>query len=653
MEENSNIQEEVKTELKQENNQDDEIEILEVEEVKEKKDFSNVLSGIFKNKKIITAAGIVAVVIAAAVTCVVISVNKRGTKQTLAVEETTTQAETVTQEQTTEEPKKLENLMLEANADESSITAHFVNESGEAVTGHNFAVRLLSGSIEENQEKVDKLKNDKKSGTDNLKESTAVQTQENGSQSEDVVAQTGATEYEDDNQDGEVVITDLNEGTYTLVAKAYEGFALPDAAEVSLVKYTVIENILESVVYEDESTIKEDPENGRDDEPEDEPVTPNGSIVITPPSYLDDNNGVVSHIKTQNDSYVYETKNVSTAIFSDSDIASYEKAACFIENNDEIKEFEGLVKERTTVSVTDGDKSVISTFLVKSDKKQESQTTAEKETQTASDGKLYDVYTLSPVLVKEYGDGWHNIGGNRYYYRGSQRVTGWQNIDGLQYYFDGNGKLSSCTMIDVSTYNGDIDWNAVKAAGVDYAIIRVGYRGYGTARLVQDRRFEQNMRGAINAGIRVGAYIVTQAVNTEEAVEEASFIVEKCRGYNVTLPLAIDVEWAGNSYEEGRANSISASTRTDVINAFARTVMNSGYAAMAYANKDWFENKIYSGNLFSSCKIWLAQYRNTEYTYGGRVNMWQYTSRAVINGANTGMGYCDLNYYLVDKNYKE
>lgn len=634
MEENSNIQEEVKTEIKQENNQDDEIEILEVEEVKEKKDFSNVLSGIFKNKKMLTAAGIVAVVIAAAVTCVVISVNKRGTKQTLAVEETTTQAETVTQEQTTEEPKKLENLMLEANADESSITAHFVNESGEAVTGHNFAVRLLSGSIEENQEKVDKLKNDKKSGTDNLKESTAVQTQENGSQSEDVVAQTGATEYEDDNQDGEVVITDLNEGTYTLVAKAYAGFALPDAAEVSLVKYTVIENILESVVYEDESTIKEDPENGRDDEPEDEPVTPNGSIVITPPSYSDDNNGVVSHIKTQNDSYVYETKNVSTAIFSDSDIASYEKAACFIENNDEIKEFEGLVKERTTVSVTDGDKSVISTFLVKSDKKQESQTTAEKETQTASDGKLYDVYTLSPVLVKEYGDGWHNIGGNRYYYRGSQRVTGWQNIDGLQYYFDGNGKLSSCTMIDVSTYNGDIDWNAVKAAGVDYAIIRVGYRGYGTARLVQDRRFEQNMRGAINAGIRVGAYIVTQAVNTEEAVEEASFIVEKCRGYNVTLPLAIDVEWAGNSYEEGRANSISASTRTDVINAFARTVMNSGYAAMAYANKDWFENKIYSGNLFSLCKIWLAQYRNTEYTYGGRVNMWQYTSKGRVDGIN-------------------
>lgn len=634
MEENSNIQEEVKTEIKQENNQDDEIEILEVEEVKEKKNFSNVLSGIFKNKKMLTAAGIVVVVIAAAVTCVVISVNKRGTKQTLAVEETTTQAETVTQEQTTEEPKKLENLMLEANAEESSITAHFVNESGEAVTGHNFAVRLLSGSIEENQEKVDKLKNDKKSGTDNLKESTAVQTQENGSQSEDVVAQTGATEYEDDNQDGEVVITDLNEGTYTLVAKAYEGFALPDAAEVSLVKYTVIENILESVVYEDESTIKEDPENGRDDEPEDEPVTPNGSIVITPPSYSDDNNGVVSHIKTQNDSYVYETKNVSTAIFSDSDIASYEKAACFIENNDEIKEFEGLVKERTTVSVTDGDKSVISTFLVKSDKKQESQTTAEKETQTASDGKLYDVYTLSPVLVKEYGDGWHNIGGNRYYYRGSQRVTGWQNIDGLQYYFDGNGKLSSCTMIDVSTYNGDIDWNAVKAAGVDYAIIRVGYRGYGTARLVQDRRFEQNMRGAINAGIRVGAYIVTQAVNTEEAVEEASFIVEKCRGYNVTLPLAIDVEWAGNSYEEGRANSISASTRTDVINAFARTVMNSGYTAMAYANKDWFENKIYSGNLFSSCKIWLAQYRNTEYTYGGRVNMWQYTSKGRVDGIN-------------------
>ena len=214
-----------------------------------------------------------------------------------------------------------------------------------------------------------------------------------------------------------------------------------------------------------------------------------------------------------------EANITQTTIYSTAVARHTIRVVAVLENNDEIKEFEGLVKERTTVSVTDGDKSVISTFLVKSDKKQESQTTAEKETQTASDGKLYDVYTLSPVLVKEYGDGWHNIGGNRYYYRGSQRVTGWQNIDGLQYYFDGNGKLSSCTMIDVSTYNGDIDWNAVKAAGVDYAIIRVGYRGYGTARLVQDRRFEQNMRGAINAGIRVGAYIVTQAVNTEEAVE--------------------------------------------------------------------------------------------------------------------------------------
>ena len=140
------------------------------------------------------------------------------------------------------------------------------------------------------------------------------------------------------------------------------------------------------------------------------------------------------------------------------------------------------------------------------------------------------------------------------------------------------------------------------------------------------------MRGAINAGIRVGTYIVTQAVNTEEAVEEASFIVEKCRGYNVTLPLAIDVEWTTN--RDGRADYISVSTRTDVINAFARTVMNSGYTAMAYANKDWFENKIYSGNLFSSCKIWLAQYRNTEYTYGGRVNMWQYTSKGRVDGIN-------------------
>ena len=84
-------------------------------------------------------------------------------------------------------------------------------------------------------------------------------------------------------------------------------------------------------------------------------------------------------------------------------------------------------------------------------------------------------------------------------------VTGWKNIDGVQYYFNADGSQGSSLVIDVSTYNGDIDWNSVKASGINYAMIRVGYRGYETARLVLDKRFHSNMSQATAAGIKVGA----------------------------------------------------------------------------------------------------------------------------------------------------
>ena len=173
----------------------------------------------------------------------------------------------------------------------------------------------------------------------------------------------------------------------------------------------------------------------------------------------------------------------------------------------------------------------------------------------------------------------------------------------------------------------DIDWYSVKASGINYAIIRVGYRGYETANLVKDKRFDYNMSQATAAGIKVGAYIVTQAVNTSEAVEEASFIVSACSGYNVSLPLIIDVESAGGG--RGRGDKISTSERTAVINAFAQTVNSCGYSAMVYANKDWMENRINAGNI--SCNVWLAQYRST-CTYTGPFAMWQFTDSSYVNG---------------------
>ena len=226
-----------------------------------------------------------------------------------------------------------------------------------------------------------------------------------------------------------------------------------------------------------------------------------------------------------------------------------------------------------------------------------------------------------------YADGWQNIKGKNYYFENSNAVTGWKNIDGVQYYFNADGSQGSSLVIDVSTYNGDIDWNSVKASGINYAMIRVGYRGYETARLVLDKRFHSNMSQATAAGIKVGAYIVTQAVDTTEAVEEASFIVSACSGYNISLPLAIDVESAGNG--SGRGDKISSSQRTAVINAFSQTVRSCGYSAILYANKDWMNNRIYAGNV--GCSVWLAQY-NSKCTYTGPFTMWQFTEKARVNG---------------------
>ena len=273
-------------------------------------------------------------------------------------------------------------------------------------------------------------------------------------------------------------------------------------------------------------------------------------------------------------------------------------------------------------------------------------TTQQPTTQqpTTQAKKTYRVVNLEPVVEKKpqvvYDNGWQNIEGLQYYYQDGKPVTGWKEIDGIQYYFNGSGVLNSRTVIDVSRFNNSIDWNAVKASGIDYAIIRVGYRGYESGKLVMDSRFEENMQGAIAAGIKVGAYIVTQAVNTSEAVEEASFIVNACKKYNISLPLCIDVESAGGG--AGRGDKISVSTRTAVINAFSQTIRSAGYTPMLYASKSWLENKINTGSVYGYCNIWIARYNDT-LGYGSRYDMWQFTSSGSVNGIS---GSVDISAWL-------
>lgn len=252
---------------------------------------------------------------------------------------------------------------------------------------------------------------------------------------------------------------------------------------------------------------------------------------------------------------------------------------------------------------------------------------------TLKDYASTDAFYTSPQYT-----GWRTDGGKVYYYDANHnKITGNQVIGGVMYTFGGDGALSQSSGnrgIDVSKYQGNIDWGAVAASGINFAIIRVGYRGSSSGALVQDPYFKKNISGATKAGIKVGLYFFTQAVNEAEAVEEASMAMSLASGYKVTYPIFIDTESASG----GRANGLSKSARTAVVKAFCQTVRNGGYKAGVYASKSWYANQLNASALNGYC-IWVAQY-NSSCTYSGKYDMWQYSSKGSVSGIK---GNVDMN----------
>ncbi len=233
--------------------------------------------------------------------------------------------------------------------------------------------------------------------------------------------------------------------------------------------------------------------------------------------------------------------------------------------------------------------------------------------------------------------GWQTLNGATYFYDSNGKpVTGTQVIQGVTYQFGSDGKMTSTSGIlgiDVSKWQGTINWSAVKAAGVDYVIIRVGYRGSSAGALIDDSKFASNIQGAKAAGLKVGVYFVTQAINDVEAVYEASMVLDRIKGYSLDLPVFIDVEASG-----GRGDTIDKNTRTSVIIAFCETIRSAGYTAGIYANKTWLTSRM-DVSKFGNYKIWVAHYSSV-CGYTGRYDYWQYTEKGTISGIN---GYVDMD----------
>lgn len=205
--------------------------------------------------------------------------------------------------------------------------------------------------------------------------------------------------------------------------------------------------------------------------------------------------------------------------------------------------------------------------------------------------------------------------------------------------------------IDVSYHNGKLDWGVIKNAGVDFAIIRAAYRGYGEkGTLVKDTEFANNILGAQAQGIPVGVYIYSQAITTAEAVQEANFILNIISGYSIDLPVVFDYEFAG--VEDGRLDSawssgkLNKSKMTDITLAFCDTVKNAGYDAMVYANKSFLNTNIdHTAIENAGYQVWLAHYTtNTNYT--GEYKIWQYTSDGSIPGIANKRFDCNFMYTL-------
>ncbi|MBP3684337.1 MAG: glycoside hydrolase family 25 protein [Oscillospiraceae bacterium] len=198
--------------------------------------------------------------------------------------------------------------------------------------------------------------------------------------------------------------------------------------------------------------------------------------------------------------------------------------------------------------------------------------------------------------------------------------------------------VTSYAGIDVSAYQGEIDWKKVKASGIDFAIIRLGYRGYESGKLVEDKYAKANLEGAKEAGLRVGAYFFSQALSIKETDQEIAYMLDILGATHLDMPIVLDWEIPASN---ARTASMDARTLTDIQRHFCGQMRDRGYTPMVYFNWHQSENLYYLSEL-EDYPFWLALYQD-RMTYPWRVEMWQWTASGRVPGIK---GDVDINVYM-------
>ena len=266
----------------------------------------------------------------------------------------------------------------------------------------------------------------------------------------------------------------------------------------------------------------------------------------------------------------------------------------------------------------------------------------------AQNGIYKSKYTDYNLVYADGKTGWYDYGDNTYYIGSDGRpLCGNQYIDGKRYFFNANGAKASLFGADFSKHQGTIDWASVKQSGVEFVILRAAVRGYGSSgNLMTDSQIAANIEGALSQNIDVGIYVFSQAVTTEEAVEEAERALDIIKGYDIKLPIYFDSEYSGAPNRTGRADGLTKAERTSLAIAFCETVRNAGYKPGVYASKSFLYNNLgYVAFQSRGYEIWLAHYISSVTDFKYPYNIWQYTSKGSIGGVQSEYADLDIAYY--------
>lgn len=214
---------------------------------------------------------------------------------------------------------------------------------------------------------------------------------------------------------------------------------------------------------------------------------------------------------------------------------------------------------------------------------------------------------------------------------------------GLKRYME-NGRTTSYVGVDISKHTGKINFTGIRAAGVDYVMIRLGSRGYSTGQISLDENFKENIEGAIEAELDIGIYFYSQAVSPEEAIQEANFVIQNLEPYraHVKYPIAFDMEFVSN--DKSRIEGLSREDKTTVTATFAEGIKAAGYVPMIYGDKEWLIKEVDLTKL-QNYDVWLSQETDIpDYPY--LYTMWQYDTDSVLNGIDGGadLNICFVNY---------